>query len=109
MSKPEQIPDYTNIIAEIEAAADRADKTWDVQHGFTRELTQEESAAADIVGCTLWPRVKDGFARQQSLYESALDQINMLACYASEENTDARADILLEIGKAARAALQAKS
>ena len=34
--------------------------------------------------------------------ESLLRQINILACYASEENTDAREAALLEIGKLAR-------
>lgn len=32
----------------------------------------------------------------------ALDEINMLACYASEENTDAREAVLLKIGEVAR-------
>jgi hypothetical protein len=35
----------------------------------------------------------------------AIDKINMMACYASEENTDARADMLLQIGLTARAAI----
>lgn len=34
--------------------------------------------------------------------DGLLQQINMWACYASEENTDARAAALLEIGKLAR-------
>jgi hypothetical protein len=33
---------------------------------------------------------------------AVLDEINMLACYASEENTDAREAALLEIGRLAR-------
>ena len=37
-----------------------------------------------------------------------LDQINTMACYASEENTSLRPQALLEIGKLARAALAAK-
>ena len=36
-----------------------------------------------------------------------LDQINTMACYASEENTSLRPQALLEIGKLARAALAA--
>jgi len=34
--------------------------------------------------------------------DGLLQQINMWACYASEENTEARATALLEIGKLAR-------
>lgn len=33
---------------------------------------------------------------------AALDMINMLACYASEEDTDSREQVLLQIGKLAR-------
>jgi hypothetical protein len=36
---------------------------------------------------------------------AALERINEFACYASEENTDARADMLLRIGITARAAI----
>lgn len=36
---------------------------------------------------------------------AALEKINALACYASEENTDFRETALLEIGATARAAL----
>lgn len=36
---------------------------------------------------------------------SKLDDINLLACYASEENTERRARVLLQIGEVARAAL----
>lgn len=34
--------------------------------------------------------------------KALLERINMAACYASEENTDARAEMLLLIGKLAR-------
>jgi hypothetical protein len=34
--------------------------------------------------------------------EKALEMVNMLACYASEENTDSREAVLLQIGKLAR-------
>ena len=35
----------------------------------------------------------------------ALERIDAMACYASEENTDAKDDMLLSIGKHARAAI----
>lgn len=41
------------------------------------------------------------------LYE-ALDEINMMACYASEEDTDSREAMLLKIGETARAAIAQK-
>lgn len=43
-------------------------------------------------------------AAAPDLYE-ALDRINVAACYASEEDTDAREAVLLHIGELARAAL----
>lgn len=43
-------------------------------------------------------------AASPDLYE-ALDRINVAACYASEEDTDAREAVLLHIGELARAAL----
>ena len=39
---------------------------------------------------------------QNVLLRAALEMINMLACYASEENTDSREAVLLQIGKLAR-------
>ena len=54
----------------------------------------------------------DGFMRPDPLCTAAADEIerlraalamiNMLACYASEEDTDSRAAVLLQIGKLAR-------
>jgi hypothetical protein len=44
------------------------------------------------------------FLASRKLLE-ALEQINLMACYASEENTDARAEMLLKIGETARAAV----
>ncbi len=40
---------------------------------------------------------------------ATLDEINTMACYASEENIDSREEILLKIGANARAALAAIS
>jgi hypothetical protein len=50
---------------------------------------------------TNWKQVLRG---NSCRLESLLRQINTLACYASEENTDAREAALLEIGKLARSA-----
>lgn len=41
-------------------------------------------------------------AEEISRLRARLDQINMLACYASEEDTSAQPAALLEIGKLAR-------
>lgn len=41
-------------------------------------------------------------AEEISRLRAQLDRINMLACYASEEDVDAQPAVLLEIGKLAR-------
>lgn len=40
--------------------------------------------------------------------EKVLETINMLACYASEEDTDSRVAVLLQIGKLARGEVSAE-
>lgn len=54
-----------------------------------RELERELAAAS-------------AYAKQM---REALEEINLMACYASEEDTDSREAMLLTIGEAARAAL----
>ena len=66
-----------------------------------------ELAAVKEHSVTLWADWCRDRERMRQL-EAALRQINTLACYASEENTDAREAALLEIGKLARANLAPK-
>jgi hypothetical protein len=46
-----------------------------------------------------------GLRKRVWALEKFLEQINSLACYASEEDIDSREQVLLEIGKLARSAL----
>jgi hypothetical protein len=45
-----------------------------------------------------------GLRKRVWALEKLLEQINMMACYASEEDIDSREQVLLEIGKLARSA-----
>lgn len=52
-----------------------------------------------------WSASYDGVCSavdREMKYREILDCINMMACYASEENPESRETILLEIGKLAR-------
>lgn len=63
--------------------------------GAYRDTGESEANAELIVRCVnLFPSMV-----------AALEKINMLACYASEENTDAREGALLEMGTTDRSAL----
>ena len=52
-------------------------------------------------------RIVSALRAENEALMGTLDQINTMACYASEENTSLRPQALLEIGKLARAALAA--
>lgn len=51
-------------------------------------------------------RAEKAEAERDALRE-ALEEINLMACYASEEDTDSREAMLLKIGESARAAIDA--
>ena len=57
---------------------------------------------------SLVPALTESIAivRDRDLYKAALDQINVAACYASEEDPGAVREALLHIGELARAALK---
>lgn len=67
-----------------------------------RGLTAMSAGQVAVLGeWTFQDIARQAYATIERL-QSRLDQINALACYASEENTTARSDALLEIGKLAR-------
>jgi hypothetical protein len=53
-------------------------------------------------GVSLGPMDSDRAHADRAWLLGVLERINTLACYASEENTDSREAVLLEIGKLAR-------
>lgn len=49
-----------------------------------------------------WERTAGELQKQRDDMKQRLDRINMTACYASEEDTSAQPEALLQIGKLAR-------
>ena len=63
--------------------------------------------ALSVVMSSDHDRIVSALRAENEALMGTLDQINTMACYASEENTSLRPQALLEIGKLARAALTA--
>ncbi|MGA8026444.1 MAG: hypothetical protein WB992_04810 [Bryobacteraceae bacterium] len=83
---------------EAERAA-TADMTTEIER-----LTADEAEACAAKDAAY--RLCDQYTAEIERLRAALERINTLACYASEENTDSRGAVLLEIGKLARGVAQ---
>jgi hypothetical protein len=75
---------------------------------LTGRFVEVEDHTGKSIAFGKWVHRPDGYWALRtddiSKFRALLDQINVLACYASEEDTDSRQQVLLEIGKLARSA-----
>ena len=74
------------------------------------ENDEDQSIVVEVINWPDWQDIAAYIVTAVNNHESlvaALETINSMSCYASEENTDSRESMLLEIGKQSRAALAA--